>query len=105
MADPETFIESTTVSDEICFRLFTATRSYLPSELATYLLYTLDDPQHDDEPVLDEKNWREVAELLNVKIPESPIETLDFSDNKNSPDSKATLTAKDSPERAVSPII
>lgn len=52
------------ISDEIMFKVITARRSHLPDELSTYMLYMLDDPSQDEEPILEERHWRDVLKLL-----------------------------------------
>lgn len=49
----EGFIEQKKVSDEVMFRVLSSARSNLRTELCTYLMYMLDDPSMDEEPVLE----------------------------------------------------
>lgn len=53
-------------SDELMFKVLTAKRTSLPSELVTYLFYMLDDPSQDDDPILDDKSWKEIYSLLSL---------------------------------------
>lgn len=59
------------------FKVLTAKRSNLPSEIVTYLFYMLDDPKHDNDPLLDDKSWKEVYSLLGLN---ARLETIqDYS--------------------------
>jgi len=60
--DFETFFNA--ITDEVMFKVITARRSHLPNELVTNILYMLDDPDQDNEPILEEKHWRDVMRIM-----------------------------------------